>query len=211
MDFNSVIGTAIREVENSERDGKPTHIVRVEYAFATTPNDLWNALTKRVRLQRWFAEVSGNLEEGGHFSVKGNASGEILTCRPPELLALTWELSGSVSWVTIKIEKAEDGTRLTLEHELPTDEKSEAHWEKYGPAATGVGWECGLLGLGTHIVNPDISLLEAAEAWAEGLQGKATLREWATAWGEADINSGAPPQAAKEAAERTAAFYTGEG
>jgi len=211
MDFNSVIGTAIREVENSERDGKPTHIVRAEHAFATTPNDLWNALTDRERIQRWFAEVSGDLEEGGHFFVKGNASGEVLICRPPGLLALTWEFSGSVSWLTIKIEKTDDGARLTLEHEQPTNEQSEAHWKKYGPGATGVGWEMSLLGLGAHILNPNLSVLEAGEAWAEGLQGKATLKKWAVAWGEADISSGTQPQTAKEAAERTAAFYTGEG
>ena len=210
MDFGAVIGTTIRKVENSERNGQPTHIVQAERVFATTPDDLWSALTEGDRIQRWFAEVSGKLKRGGHFAVKGNASGEILACRPPELLELTWVFGGIESWVTIRIKDDEKGAQMILEHELPTDKQSEAHWNKYGPGATGVGWEMGLLGLDANILNPDKKLLEAGEAWAEGTQGKASLREWAVAWGEAHISSGAPTQAAREAAERTAAFYTGE-
>ncbi len=210
MDFNKALGATFREVENGERNGRATHIVRAIQTYPTTPNDLWSALTDKERICRWFAEVSGDLELGGRFSIKGNADGEIIVCDPPKLLATTWEFGGAVSWVTIKIKNAKDGAHLTLEHELPTDEQSESHWEKYGPGATGVGWELALLGLGMHQSNPGQSLLEAAADWAEGPQGKAKMRNWADAWGSAHIRAGSPAQSSKDAAERTAKFYTGE-
>lgn len=210
MDFNKMIGTTFRYVETGERDGQPTHIVRAARTYATTPDDLWNALTDKERIRRWFAEVSGDLELGGRFSIKGNADGKITACDPPKLLAVTWEFGGNLSWVTVKIENVDDGAYLTLEHELPTDEQSEAHWETYGPGATGVGWELALLGLSAHQLNSDQSLLEAGANWAQGPEGKAALRNWSEAWGSAHIQAGAPAQAAKDAAERTAKFYTGE-
>lgn len=210
MDFNKMLGATLREVENAERDGKATHIVRVARTYATTPGDLWTALTNKERIRRWFAEVSGDFECGGRFSIKGNANGKIIACAAPKLFALTWEFGGNVSWVTIKIKNADEGVHLTLEHELASDEQSEAHWQTYGPGATGVGWELALLGLEAHQINPKQSLLEAAANWMEGAQGKATVRNWAQAWGAAHIQAGGSVQSAKDAAERTAKFYTGE-
>ncbi len=210
MDFSAAIGATFREVENGEREGMPTHIVRAVRIYSTSQDDLWSALTEKERVRRWFAEVSGDFERGGRISIKGNAEGEITACGPPELLAMTWEFGGNLSWVAIKIESVDEGARLTLEHELPTDEQSEVHWDKYGPGATGVGWEMGILGLDAHFSNSSQSLLDAGAAWVEGAEGKATLRSWAEAWGDAHIRAGAPAQAAKEAAERTAGFYTGE-
>ena len=210
MDFSKAFGATFRELDNGERDGRPTHIVRASRTYSTTQNDLWSAVTKKERLRRWFAEVSGDLRLGGRFSIKGNADGDITVCEPPKLLILTWEFGGNTSWVTVKVEDAKDGALLTLEHELPTDEKSEAHWDQYGPGATGVGWEMALLGLDANLSSDGQPSLEAGAAWAEGAQGKVTLRTWAEAWGEADVRAGTPVQTARDTAERTARFYTGE-
>lgn len=210
MDFSETFGATFREVGKGERDGRPTHIVRASRTYATSQDDLWSALTERERVCRWFAEVSGDLKPGGRFSIKGNADGDITACEPPRVLALTWEFGDNVSWVRVTAEVSEEGALLTLEHEIPTDEKSEAHWAKYGPGATGVGWEMALFGLDAHFSSDGQPLLDAGAAWAESAQGKATLRSWADAWGKAHIRAGAPVQTAKDMAERTAGFYTGE-
>ena len=110
----------------------------------------------------------------------------------------------------LEITKDDGGALLTLTHEIPTDPESQAHWQKYGPGATGVGWEWAFWGLEGHLLQPKSPLTEAGEAWAISAQGKATLRTWAMAWGQVDASSGTAEQAAKEAAKRTAAFYTGE-
>lgn len=211
MDFSKALGATFREVENGERDGIPTHIVRARRTYGTTRDDLWRAMTQKDRVSRWFAEVSGDLRPGGCFSIKGNADGNIIACEPPKLLALTWKFGGTTSWVKITVENAEDGALLTLEHELPTDEKSEAHWDQYGPGASGVGWEMAILGLDVYLSSDGRMSLEAGAAWAEGMQGKASLRAWAEAWGEAHVRAGAPARTARDMAGRTAGFYTGEG
>lgn len=209
MDFSNAFGATFREVGKGERDGRPTHIVRARRTYPTSQDDLWSALTEKDRVCRWFAEVSGDLKPGGRFAIKGNADGDIIACEPPRALALTWEFGGNLSWVRVTVEVSEGEALLTLEHEIPTDEKSEAHWAEYGPGATGVGWDMAFLGLDAHLSGDGQPLLEAGMVWATSVQGKATLRTWADTWGKAHVRAGAPERIAQDMAERTARFYTG--
>ena len=210
MEFSKAFGATFREVGSSERDGESTHIVRASRTYPTSQNDLWSALTEKERISLWFAEVSGDFRLGGRFAIKDNASGEITACDPPKTLSLTWECSGNISWVTVSVEAAQDGALLTLEHELPTDKESEAHWAQYGPGATGVGWELAFLGLDVHLSVDGQPSREAGEAWAETEPGKRALRAWAESWGEAHVRVGEPARSAKDMADRTSGFYTGE-
>ena len=66
------------------------------------------------------------------------------------------------------------------------------------------------IGLDVHLSGDDQSNLDAGLAWAEGEQGKATLRTWAEEWGKAHVKAGTPVETAKDMADRTAGFYTGE-
>jgi uncharacterized protein YndB with AHSA1/START domain len=210
MDYNKAFGATFREVSTSERNGQATRIVRASRTYRTSQTDLWSALTEKERIRRWFGEVSGDFELGGRFSIKDNADSEIIACEPPKTLALTWEFDGNISWVKVTVAESKDGALLTLEHELPTDEKSEAHWKQYGPGATGVGWELAFLGLDAHLADDRHASREAGEAWAETARGKTTVRAWAQAWGEAHVRSGAPTRIAKDLADQTGGFYTGE-
>lgn len=209
MDVGKTLGASLREVGRGERDGSPTHIVRAGRLYPASPTDLWTAFTDKARVPLWFAKITGDFTQGGRFSIAGNAAGEIVTCDPPRRLALTWVFGGNTSWVSVSIEKSDDGAFLTLEHEQPADENSRAHWDQYGPAATGVGWEMAMLGLDMHVSGDGGSTIAAGEAWAVSAAGKAMLKEWARAWGKAHVQAGADPQIAMQSAERTAAFYTG--
>jgi len=210
MDFEKALGADIREVGEGKREGCPTHVVRAQRTYPTSQADLWSAITEKQRIERWFGEVSGDFKRGGRFSIEGNADGDIISCDPPHTLALTWEFGGNKSWVTAKIQEAKDGALLTLEHEIPTDKESEVHWEKYGPGATGVGWEMAMLGLDGHFQMNGQSVIAAGQEWAEGKEGKNRLRSWAEAWGKAHVEDGTPTKIAMETAARTADFYTGE-
>jgi uncharacterized protein YndB with AHSA1/START domain len=85
--------------------------------YDASVEDVWSAWTEPERLNRWFLPVTGDLREGGTFSLQGNASGEILRCEPPRLLRVTWAFADRpVDEVELRLEPDGDGTGLELRH-----------------------------------------------------------------------------------------------
>ena len=206
FDFESYLGAVERSVASLERDGRPARAITLSRSYPTTVEDLWDAVTNGERIPRWFLPIRGELELGGRFQFEGNAGGAITACEPPARLALTWEFGGDVSWVEVRIaDDGAGGARLALTHTALLSE----HWDRYGPGATGVGWEGGLLGLALHVAQPAAPKLDEAAFAASG-DGKAFYAGSSEAWGEAAVAAGTDPAAARAAAARTTAFYTGE-
>ncbi len=208
MDFDveGNLGALERSVSSLERDGQPARAVTLSRGYDTTVDDLWDAVTSRERIPRWFAPVSGDLELGGRYQLEGNAGGAITRCERPSHYALTWEFGGDVSWVEVRV--SDDGTgraRLTVTHTAHLS----PHWDEYGPGATGIGWEMGLLGLALHLADPTAPKLDE-EAFAASRDGRAFIAGSSSGWGEAAVAAGEDPDAARAAAGRTRAFYTGE-
>jgi hypothetical protein len=101
------------------------------------------------------------------------------------------------------------GTHLQLEHSAhPTPE-----WDAtgFGPRAVGIGWDLSLLGLALHLTSGAGIDAEAARRWQASDEAKEFMRRSSDAWCDADIAGGTPADVAREAAERTAAAYTGAG
>ncbi len=210
MEIKNALGVEFREVREVMHNGIPARSVLGSRVYATDQEDLWDALTNIERIPRWFLPIVGDLRLGGRYQLEGNAGGEITRCDRPNVLDLTWEFQGHVSWVTVRLEVVGEKTRLTLEHIMPKDDAGEAHWKEYGPGATGVGWELGFLGLGLHLDSKGETVdPQAVEEWSASAAGKAFILASATAWGEAHIISGETPATAHTMAEKTAAFYTG--
>ena len=208
MDFDveGNLGALERSVSSLERDGQPARAVTLSRGYDTTVDDLWDAVTSRERIPRWFVPVSGDLELGGRYRLEGNAGGSITACEPPSRFALTWEFGGDVSWVEVRV--SDDGAgraRLTLTHTA----RLSPHWDEYGPGAAGVGWEMGLLGLALHLADPTAPKPDE-EAFAASRDGRAFIAGSSDEWGEAAVAAGEDPDAARAAAGRTRAFYTGE-
>ena len=209
MDYTTAFGARFREVSGRVRGGKPTRVVRASRTYPTDETDLWDALTNRDRIPRWFLPISGDLRPGGRYQLEGNAGGTITRCDAPEALDVTWEFQGIVSWVMVRLSSEADGTLLTLEHEMPKDEESEAHWAQYGPGATGVGWDLSFLGLGLHIDSGGGAVdREAVAAWMGSDAGRRCIHDGAGAWAKAHIAAGEDPRIARGMAERTTAAYT---
>ena len=210
MNYANAFGAEFREVRETTRNGKPVRVVQGTRTYATDVDDLWDALTNITRIPRWFLPLEGDLRPGGRFQLKGNAGGGILRCDPPEALEITWEYGEHLSWVTVRLEPDGNGTRLTLEHTMLKDEQAEEHWKKYGPGATGVGWDLSFFGLALHLDSGGETInQEANEAWMASESGKEFIRGCAGAWGEAHIASGEAPEIAQNMAQQTAGFYTG--
>ena len=210
MDYGNAFGAEFREVQDRLREGQPVRTVIAARSYATDRGDLWSALTDAERLPRWFAPVTGQLELGGRYQIEGNAEGSVLKCDPPEELELTWEFGGNVSWVRVLLTQEVDRTRMTLEHLIPKDEASEAHWKQFGPGAGGVGWDLTLLGLALHLDNGGQAIdQDANNAWLASDAGKAFMRTSADRWRAAHVDAGEDQGVAEAMASRTADFYTG--
>lgn len=206
IDLESHLGTVSRSIAEVERDGQPARAVTLSRSYRTSIDDLWDAATNAERLPRWFLPVCGDLRPGGHYQLEGNAGGTIEQCDPPDFLALTWEFGGMVSWVELQLtSESDEQSRFTLTHIAHVDE----FWEQYGPGAAGTGWDLGLVSLAWHTDHPQAAPLDEATL-SQSPEGKAFIRSCCEAWGKAAIAAGEDERKATAAAQRTAAFYTGE-
>jgi uncharacterized protein YndB with AHSA1/START domain len=196
-----------REVRTGDRDGAATRIVVARRTYATDQAELWDAVTNPDRLPRWFLPVTGELRVGGRYQLEGNAGGTVERCDEPERFAVTWEYGGQVSWVTVTLSPVDDGTTLEVAHEAPVDP---AFWAQFGPGATGVGWELGLVGLGLHLETGAPVDPEEALSWPTTPDGVAFVRHVAAGWARAAVADGDDAAAADDAAENTVVFYTVE-
>src|SRR3954463_5213664 len=115
IDIAHHIGAVSRTVESRTHDGRPAHAVIASRAYDTTVDDLWDALTSKERIPRWFLPVEGDLQLGGRYQLKGNAGGTITACTPPDHFAATWEFGGATSWIDVSLAAERDKARLTLE------------------------------------------------------------------------------------------------
>ena len=202
LDVERLLGAVERTVSSLERDGQTARAVTLARSYATTVEDLWDAVTSAERIPRWFLPVSGRLELGGRYQLEGNAGGTITHCERPSHLGLTWEFGGDVSWVEARLSNDNTGrSRLAITHSvLLTD-----HWRKFGPGAVGVGWGMGLLGMDLHLTRPNEPKLDGA-TFHTTRDGKALIVGSSAAWGRAAEAAGTDAAAARAAAQCTAAF-----
>lgn len=216
VDTTTQIGAVDRALEMLEVDGAPARAQSLTQTYPSPIDDVWDAVTTAERIARWFLPVSGDLRLGGRYQLQGNAGGEVLECRPPDDgtagYRVTWEMMGAVSWLEVVLVAEGESTRLRLVRVARVEDVPEGMWETYGPGATGVGWDGGLLGLSLHLGAVGGALRpEEAEAWAATGEGRAFYRGAADAWGGAQVAAGADPVAAAAAADETYRFYTGQG
>lgn len=189
-----------RAVADTELRDRPAHVVQLRRVLRAPVADVWAACTQPERVRRWLLPLSGDLRPGGSYQLEGNAGGTITVCEPPHRLALTWQAGPlEPSLVELALASAgEDTTELVLRHTVPDDD----HWEQYGPGAVGVGWDGALTAL---------TLLVAGETMPDDPQLMTDfMRASAELWGTAHRETAVSPQAAREAAARTRAFYAPE-
>jgi uncharacterized protein YndB with AHSA1/START domain len=207
MDIARRVGAVTRAVEHRVFEGQPANVIVASRTYDTDVEDLWEAITSRERLPRWFAPVSGDFRQGGRYEITGNASGTITRCEPPRALSLTWEYAGQISWVEVRIAGTTNGrAELTLEHIARPDD----HWTQFGPGAGGVGWDLAFFGLEKQFESDVPVDMDQAMAWMGSDEGKDFIRRSSDEWYRAAIAAGTEESVARAAANRTVAAYTGE-
>ncbi|MET0812703.1 MAG: SRPBCC domain-containing protein [Microbacterium sp.] len=199
-------------------EGAADDTLRVQTLTQEYPSpieDVWDAVTSSDRIPRWFLPITGDLRLGGRYQLEGNAGGEVLECSPPADGAahyrVTWEYGGGVSWLVVRVRAAdEDHSVVELEHTARAADIPPGFWEQFGPGATGVGWDGGMLGLFLHLTTGDERNPEALPEWPFTEEGRSFYRAAADAWAAAHIASGGDPEGAHAGADATYGFYTGQ-
>ena len=142
-------------------DGKG--IVRIEDRYDTDIDDLWSALTDRLRLARWMGEVEGDLRLGGEFRARFFASGwegtgRVERCEPPRRLLLQTMQPGQLEEHVIEATLTADGDMTILvweERGMPLDHL----------AAYGAGIQVHVEDLGSHLAGHE--RCDAEARWNE--------------------------------------------
>lgn len=181
--------------------------VVISQSYRADVADVWDACTSPERIARWFLPVSGDLRPGGRYQLEGNAGGTIEHCDPPSGFSATWEYGDQVSRIEVAVRAEADGrTRLEITHIVPGDDE---HWQQFGPAAVGIGWDMGLMGLAMHLTSGRAADRAEAVAWAASAEGRKFMTLSSERWRDASIAAGTDLAAADAAAERVTAAYTG--
>lgn len=208
-DLLDELAAAHRELGKGSVPAGEAYAVVLRRRYDAEIEDVWDAITTAERLRRWFLPVSGDLRLGGRYQLEGNAGGEILRCEPPRLLKVSWlfgpEAAEGTSEVEVRLSPGPDGdTEFELVHSAVVDP---VFFPTYGPGATGVGWDLGLLSLVAHLAGESLGDPAAFESSPEA---KELSRHSAAAWGEAHLAAGGDPEVVKAAVEATTKFYVPE-
>ena len=173
IDIARQIAAIGRYVELSGAGGAETVKVTSAGAIEADLADVWDALTDPDRISRWMLPISGDLREGGTFSLEGNASGEILTCHEPDHLVITF--GGPTSMVDLRLTADGDQTLLSFDHSVPL----ELAGGTGGALYVGPGWDGALLALGLYL---DGELAEDPIAAANSPEGQEFCARSIDAW-----------------------------
>jgi len=217
MDVHAQLEAVARGIKTTEVDGVLSFVQTLTQTYPSPIEDVWDAVTTAERIPRWFLPVSGDLRLRGHFQFEGNAGGEIRRCDPPSGGAagytVTWGNGmGEPAIVHVRlVALGTTSTRFELENVAAVDSIPEGFWEQFGPSATGMGWDSGLLGLASYFGGGSAGISpEEGQAWLATDEGKSFLRGSADAWAREHIADGADPEVANAAATTTYGMYTGE-
>lgn len=194
----------IRKVEADCKDKQGTYAA-ISYSFYNTKiDDLWEALSSKERIPRWFTHVEGDLKIGGTFQIKDNASGTILQCQAPNSLSFTWEFAKDVSWVDLALTSTgENNCQLRLQHQALAQG---THFSTYGPGATGIGWDLALVSL-LHYIHTQETLNEDEILASSSYKDFVSLA--AKEWGNAAINAGFDQESSQTQVKACEEFYWG--
>lgn len=208
-------GLRASRVARRVEPGARSHAVALTQTFAVPVAELWSAIIEPERVSRWFGRVQRTAHDPRAYRLpEMGISGRITRSLEPRRLDLTWEFGASSSPestpVSVCVEPADlgpgaIGATYTLRHTVAAGDD----WELFGPAATGLGWDLALLGLGRHLADPAADQLPALAGFPRTPEGRAFVRGAVTAWERAHLAAGADADLARAAARRTADFHLG--
>lgn len=198
MNIADQINDVVRRVDLDA----PGNIVVLTQSFSTTAEDRWHACTDPERLSRWFEPIEGDLHPHGRYRlVDSGTVGTIERCQRPHMLLIDWEYGEYVSRVEAVIESTGNEQATPTIRHFGSDNE---HWNTYGPAAGGTGWDLSLLALARHLDAPHARPVDDVAAHMSTEIGQRQIGDFADLWRDAHIAAGADPDHAAAAANNAA-------
>lgn len=122
--------------------------------FDAPIEDMWPLFTDPERMREWNpSSVTGEFRLGGEFSVKDNASGQVLRCDPPTSFRVSWIYQDIYSELEVRLGSIGGGaTVVEIEHLMTADavERSGMTLSE-NLVAGGAGWDLALDFLGRYL------------------------------------------------------------
>ncbi|MGJ6979169.1 SRPBCC domain-containing protein [Aestuariimicrobium soli] len=145
-------------------------MVRAEDHYDTSPDDLWQACTDPERLERWIAQVDGDVRLGGlveiTFTSSYTGTFRVDACEAPRHLLLTEQAGELTMQLELWISSEGDGARLVIEDRgLPLEEVHEH----------AAGWQ-------VHLDDLTRALAAGATAHPSGWSSERPSPDWAREW-----------------------------
>ena len=177
-------------------------------------DDVWAALVKPEKIAHWLTPVSGKLAKGGAFRLGDLAEGSITVCEPKRRLGI--DLIRGTARQMIDITFGEEGKgkskqrSITVKITANLGDLPPGNWQKFGPAALGMGWEL--------VAQALLEYLAAGQAaprtgditsFAASAEGRAFCTQSFSGWRDAAIAGGADTGIMACPAPSVLQIYTG--
>ncbi|MEE4545016.1 SRPBCC family protein [Streptomyces sp. V4-01] len=145
--ISDVVSGGVRIIGTLRAEGA-RGVVRMEDVYDTDAADLWRALTEPRRLERWIADVKGELRRGGEFHIRFTSGwegqGRVDVCEEGRRLRVTTTEQDTGDETVIEAVLTPEGakTRLVVEERgLPVS----------AVANHGAGWQAHVEDLAAHL------------------------------------------------------------
>lgn len=202
----------MNEVVRSLTGTASAPVLRCSRRYATSPDDVWSALTDPDRLRRWLGEVSGNPSDGFEITFAhapdAPARAEIEECAPSRRLAVRWSWGRErASRVSVMQHPEHEGTLLTLEHRLGEPDHVTDYGTGWERSFTVLAQQLGAVAVDAPEESAIVSRWDAlrrraveltldlaappAEVWRAFATAKGLRRWWWTHWDDVDITADA--------------------
>ncbi|MGP5035480.1 SRPBCC domain-containing protein [Brachybacterium alimentarium] len=131
--------TQLTEVTRTVAPAKNGNTVSLAQAFPVDPEELWSALTIGSHLEVWFGRATGEVVEGGAYTLPDmETHGSVLAVEAPRRLLLSWEFGNSRSEMELLVTPAEE---TGADGDAPAADVASAE-----AAAAGTAAEAGTVG-----------------------------------------------------------------
>lgn len=150
-------------------------------------DEVWGALTKPDKLADWLMPVTGKLGKGGAFTLGEAAQGTITQCEPKRRLTLSLRQGARLRQIEITFGEEGKGkakTRLIrVKITAQMEDLPDGVWQKFGPAALGIGWELVGDALLAYLANPKTPRATGAmAAFAASAEGASFTKDALEGW-----------------------------